>query len=395
MNPVPLYRSFRISLICLLAVAALAAAGWTQTFAQRFDTSAPQAMLMDADTGTILLAKEIDAKIPPASLAKLMTMEVVFNRLKEGSLTLTDKFFVSENAWRKGGANSGGSTMFAKLNSEIELENLIKGVIVQSANDGCIVIAEGLAGTEETFADLMNERARRIGLKNSHFTNSTGLPDENQYVSIGDLARLAQHIIREYPEYYRYYSLPEFEWNGINQRNRNPLLGMSINADGMKTGYTEASGYAIVGSAVREGQRLITVLSGMTSAKERAEEARKILDWGFRAFERLNLFDAEAKVGEIPIYGGKPGSVEVTGGDSIEIYLPVGNRDRLRARIAYDYPVMPPVKKGDRVATLKVWIGDDLSQETPLYAMQDSAQGGIMQQATDALTELLTSWIPR
>ena len=392
MSPVISFRNVLISLFALLA---LAAACVVPASAQNFDTSAPQALLMDADTGTILLAKEINTKIPPASLAKLMTMEVVFNRLKEGSLKLTDKFFVSENAWRKGGANSGGSTMFAKLNSEIALEDLIKGVIIQSANDGCIIIAEGLAGTEETFAALMNERARRIGLANSHFTNSTGLPDEAQYVSVADLAKLAQHMIREYPEYYRYYSIPEFEWNGINQRNRNPLLGMSINADGMKTGYTEESGYAIVGSAVRDGQRLITVMSGMTSTKERAEEARKILDWGFRAFERLNLFDAEAKVGEVPVYGGNPGKVEVTGGDSIEIYLPVGNRDRLRARIAYNYPIMPPVKKGDRVATLKVWIGDNLSQETPLYAMQAVEQGGIVQQATDALTELLTSWIPQ
>ena len=392
MNPVAFLRIVMTYLLGLLALAVVCA---VPALAQRFETSAPQALLMDADTGTILLAKETDTKIPPASLAKLMTMEVVFNRLKEGSLSLTDKFFVSENAWRKGGANSGGSTMFAKLNSEIQLEDLIKGVIIQSANDGCIIIAEGLAGTEETFASLMNERARRIGLKSSHFTNSTGLPDEAQYVSVADLARLAQHMIREYPEYYRYYSLPEFEWNGIKQRNRNPLLSMSINADGMKTGYTEKSGYAIVGSAVRDGQRLITVLSGMSTAKERAEEARKILDWGFRAFERLNLFDAEAVVGEVPVYGGQPGSVAVTGGDSIEIYLPVGNRDRLRARIAYNYPVMPPVGKGDRIATLKVWIGEDLSQETPLYAMQDAEKGGIVQQATDALTELLTSWIPQ
>ena len=392
MNPASSFRIVLANLAVALVLVALFAA---PAVAQRFDTSAPQALLMDADTGTILLAKETSTKIPPASLAKLMTMEVVFNRLKEGSLSLTDKFFVSENAWRKGGANSGGSTMFAKLNSEIALEDLIKGVIVQSANDGCIIIAEGLAGTEETFANLMNERARKIGLANSYFTNSTGLPDEAQYVSVADLARLAQHIIREYPEYYRYYSLPEFEWNGINQRNRNPLLAMSINADGMKTGYTEKSGYAIVGSAVRDGQRLITVLSGMTSTKERAEEARKILDWGFRAFERLNLFDAEAVVGEVPVYGGKPGKVEVTGGESIEIYLPVGNRDRLRARIAYNYPIMPPVEKGDRVATLKVWIGEDLSQETPLYAMQAADKGGIVEQATDALTELLTSWIPQ
>jgi len=365
-----------------------------QASGQTFQSQAPQSLLFDADEGTILFSKEAETRIPPASLAKLMTMEVVFNRLKEGSLSLTDKFFVSENAWRKGGTNSGGSTMFANLNSEIALEDLIRGVIVQSANDGCIIIAEGLAGTEDAFANIMNERARKIGLTGSNFENSTGLPDENQYVTLTDLAKLAQHIINEYPEYYAYYSEPEFEWNNILQRNRNPLLTMDIGADGMKTGFTEESGYAIVGSAVRDGQRLIAVLSGMTSRKQRAEEARKILDWGFRAFEKLNLFDALAVVGNVPIYGGEQSSVAVTGDDPIEIYLPVGNRDRIRARISYQYPLRPPIEKGDQVATLKVWIGDTLSQETPLYAVDDVARGGITRQATDALKELMTSWIP-
>lgn len=362
--------------------------------AQTFASKAPEALLMDADTGTILFSKQADSKIPPASLAKLMTMEVVFSRLKDGNLSLTDKFFVSENAWRKGGANSGGSTMFAKLNSEITLENLIKGVIVQSANDGCIIIAEGLAGTEIAFANLMNQHARTIGLKNSHFTNSTGLPDENQFVTLTDLAKLAQHLINTYPDYYKFYSVPEFEWNGINQRNRNPLLSMGIGADGMKTGYTEASGYAIVGSAVNDGQRLIAVLSGMKSKKQRSEEARKIMDWGFRAFERLNLFDQAEIVGNVPVYGGAVSSVEVAGDGPIEIYLPVGNRDRLRAKIAYNYPLKPPLNAGDKVATLKVWIGDTLSQETPLYALNGVEQGGITRRAMDALKELLTAWIP-
>ena len=378
----------------LLTFFVIAVLGTVVARAQTFESQAPQALLIDADTGTVLFSKEADTRLPPASLAKLMTMEVVFNRLKEGNLSLSDTFFVSENAWRKGGTNSGGSTMFAKLNSEITLESLIRGVIVQSANDGCIVIAEGLAGTEEAFGNLMNERARTIGLTGSNFTNSTGLPDENQYVTLNDLAKLAKHIISNYPEYYSYYSEPEFEWNGILQRNRNPLLSMDIGADGMKTGYTEASGYAIVGSAVRDGQRLITVLSGMTSKKQRAEEARKILDWGFRAFERLNLFDQREIVGSISVYGGEVSSVEVTGEDPIEIYLPVGNRDRLRARISYQYPLMPPIKKGDRVATLKIWIGDVLSQETPLYAVDDVEKGDITRRATDALKELLTSWIP-
>ncbi len=363
-------------------------------FAQSFETKAPQAILLDADTGTILFAKEENTKIPPASLAKLMTMEVVFDRLKQGNLKLDDTFFVSENAWRKGGTNSGGSTMFAKLNSDIALESLIQGVIIQSANDACIIIAEGLAGTEETFANLMNERARKIGLTNSFFTNSTGLPDERQVVTLVDLAKLAQHMIKTYPEYYKYYSQTEFEWNGIKQSNRNPLLSMDIGADGMKTGFTEASGYAIVGSAVNEGQRLITVLSGMQSMKERGEEARKILDWGFRAFERLTLFDAMQVVGSVPVYGGELSTVDVTGNGPIEIYLPVGNRDKLRVRIAYNYPLKPPVQKGDEIARLKIWIGETLSQETPLYAMDPVEKGSIQRRATDAIKELLTSWIP-
>ena len=386
--------SFQSSLIRILFVFFCIICLTYNAQSQTFASKAPHALLMDADTGTVLFSNDSQVRIPPASLAKLMTMEVVFQRLKNGSLSLSDKFFVSENAWRKGGANSGGSTMFAKLNSEIALEDLIKGVIIQSANDGCIIIAEGLAGTEIAFANIMNERARAIGLKDSHFSNSTGLPDDTQFVTLNDLAKLAQYIISEYPDYYKYYSVPSFEWNNISQNNRNPLLSMAIGADGMKTGYTEESGYAIVGSAVNSGQRLITVLSGMTSKKQRAEEARKILDWGFRAFERLSLFDEKEIVGEVSVYGGEVSSVGVTGGRSVEIYLPVGNRDRLRARIAYNYPLYPPIKKGDQIATLKVWIGDTLSQETPLYAVDPVDKGSITRQATDALKELLTGWIP-
>ena len=361
--------------------------------AQLFSTKAKQALLMDADTGTILFSKEIDTRIPPASLAKIMTMQVVFSSLKEGSLSLTDTFVVSENAWRKGGANSGGSTMFAKLNSEIPLEDLIRGVIVQSGNDSCIIIAEGMAGTEEAFAGLMNEHARKLGLTGSNFANSTGLPDETQYVTIRDLAKLARHVIREYPDFYRYYSEPEFKWNNINQRNRNPLLGKNIGADGMKTGYTEASGYAIVGSAVQDGRRLITVMSGMTSKRQRAEEARKILNWGFRAFEKIQLFADGEIIGHANVYGGEKSGVEVVSKGPLEIYLPIGNRDRLKARIAYTGPLMPPVNKGDEVAKLRVWIGDNLSQETPLYANETIEKGGLQRQATDAVKELLFGWL--
>ena len=306
---------------------------------------------------------------------------------------MRDKFFVSENAWRKGGAGSGGSTMFAKLNSEIPLQDLIRGVIVQSANDGCIIIAEGLAGSEPAFAGLMNERARKLGLSGSFFTNSTGLPDENQYVSIRDLAKLAQHIISEYPQFYKYYSEPEFEWNNILQRNRNPLLKMNIGADGMKTGYTEASGYGIVGTAIRNNQRLIAVLSGMESKRQRAEEARKILDWGFRAFEKFKLFQDGEIIGEANVYGGETSGVGVVGKGPVEIYLPIGNRDKLKARIVYTGPLLPPVQEGDKIATLKVWIGDELSQETDLYAAKTVEKGGLKRQAIDAVKELLFGWL--
>lgn len=361
--------------------------------AQLYQTKAKQALLLDADTGTILFAKEADTKIPPASLAKIMTMEVVFNQLKSGNLSLEDNFFVSENAWRKGGTSSGGSTMFAKLNSEIPLEDLIRGVIIQSANDGSIIIAEGLGGSEEAFSSLMNERGRALGLNNSNFVNSTGLPAEGQYVSIRDLAKLARHVITEYPDYYQFYSEPEFEWNKINQRNRNPLLRMKIGADGMKTGYTEASGYAIVGSAIRDGQRLIAVLSGMESKKQRAEEARKILDWGFRAFEKVALFDDKEVLGQASVYGGQKSGVDVVGKGPVEIYLPIGNRDKLRARIVYNGPIMPPVEEGAQVATLKIWIGDELSQEIDLYAGETVEKGGLQRQAVDALKELLFGWL--
>ncbi|MEC9342738.1 MAG: D-alanyl-D-alanine carboxypeptidase family protein, partial [Pseudomonadota bacterium] len=222
---------------------------------QIYATSAEEALLIDADTGTVLFAKNENKPFPPASLAKLMTMEVVFHALKRGQLKLTDKFHISENAWRRGGATSGGSTMFAELDSEVPLEDLIRGVVVQSANDACIAIAESMAGSEIAFAGLMNQRARELGLTDSHFTNSTGLPDPLQHVTTLDLARLATHMIREYPQYFAYYSETEFTWNGIRQSNRNPLLKMGIGADGMKTGYTEESGYAIVGTVRRNNQR--------------------------------------------------------------------------------------------------------------------------------------------
>ena len=379
----------RQALLLLLAMFVLA--GPAQ--AQLFETRAGQAFMIDAETGTVLFSKDADKPIPPASLAKLMTMEVVFHALKTGRLTMDDTFLVSENAWRKGGAASGGSTMFAALKSSIRLEDLIQGVIVQSANDGCIIIAEGMAGSEENFATLMTERARQIGLTKSVFKNATGLPADGQVVTVRELAMLALHLWREYPEYYRFYSEPRFTWNKITQRNRNPLLTMDIGADGLKTGYTEESGYAIVGSVNRDGKRVFVAMSGMASERERAEEARKLLDWGIRAFQRTELFKQDEVVGEAQVYGGAKSGVALKAKGPIAIFVPITNRDKLIARIAYEGPIVAPVSEGVKVGSLKVWIGDTLSQETPLYTAENVALGSLHSRALDAIGELMVGWM--
>ncbi len=381
----------RVVVLCVLVLGATLHA--RVSHAQLFETRADQAYLVEADTGTVLFAKNENDLVPPASLAKLMTMEIVFNAISIGRLSLDDTFQVSENAWRTGGAMSGTSTMFAELNSSIRLEDLIQGVIVQSGNDACIIIAEGMAGSEENFAGLMTERARQLGLENSVFGNATGLPHPDARVSMKELVELARHIQQSYPQFYRFYSQEDFEWNGITQRNRNPLLNANIGVDGLKTGFTEESGYAIVSSIERDGRRLFLAMSGMESERERAEEARKILEWGMRAFERRPLFAAVEIVGEASVYGGARGAVPLTANGPIDIFVPTANADRLSARIVYDWPLRAPVEAGVPVGHMRVWIGETLSQETPLYTAEAVERGPIHRQALDALQELLLFWL--
>lgn len=353
--------------------------------------NAPHAILIDAENGAVLYERDPDQLIFPASLGKLMTVEYVFHELKAGRLKLTDEFRVSENAWRKGGAPSHSSSMFVELNSKVGVEDLLRGMIVQSGNDACIVLAEGMAGTEMEFAEKLTQRARAIGLKQSVFTNSNGLPDPGEKVTTRELGLLARTIIRDYPEFYKIFGEREFTWNKIRQQNRNPLLGMLEGADGLKTGFTSDAGYGLVGSAVQNGLRLIVVVNGEKSAKERADDAKKLLDWGFRSFEQRILFAEGQPIGAAKVYGGASGRVQLVAGGAVRVMMPKAGGDRLIARIVYTGPVPAPIAEGQPIGVLKVWRNDSVILEMPLKAAESVGKGNLTQRAFDAVTEMMVS----
>jgi D-alanyl-D-alanine carboxypeptidase (penicillin-binding protein 5/6) len=317
-----------------------------------------------------------------------MTAEYVFHQLKEGKISLTDEFPVSEYAWRTGGAPSHSSTMYAAIHSKVPVADLLRGMIIESGNDACIVLAEALAGNEAAFAGKLTERAREIGLEKSVFANSNGLPNPDTHVTTRELAILARHIILEYPEFYPIFGEPEFTWNKIRQFNRNPLLKMSIGADGLKTGFTKEAGYGLVGSAVQNGLRLIVVVNGEKNAKERADDAKKLLEWGFRSFEQRILFAADDAIGTAKVYGGADSKVPLIADRRIRVMMPKAGTERLVARIAYTGPVPAPVKKGQPIGALKVWRGDNLILIQPLRAAEDVGKGTLTQRAFDAVTEM-------
>jgi D-alanyl-D-alanine carboxypeptidase (penicillin-binding protein 5/6) len=283
--------------------------------------------------------------------------------------------------------------MFADIHSSVELRYLLRGLIVQSGNDAAIAIAEGIAGTEAAFADRMNRRAAELGLRGSRFQNSNGLHDPDQVVTARDLAVLASHIIREYPEYYSIFAEPEFTWNNIRQSNRNPLLDDGIGVDGLKTGYIKESGYGITVSAVRNEQRLILVIAGLESERDRESEARKLLDWGFRNFLQVTAFEEGEVVAEASVYGGEVGRVPLKADGPIRILVARDAGDTLKARVVYQGPLMAPVEEGMRVGALKVWSDERLIQETPLYTAQAVGRGPLHSRALDAIGELLFGWL--
>ncbi|GJE02587.1 D-alanyl-D-alanine carboxypeptidase family protein [Methylobacterium isbiliense] len=387
-------RAGRAGRILARVAAGLLAVGLaTAARAQGFQTQAPHAILIDADSGSVLFEKAADELFSPASMAKLMTVEVIFDELRKGRLTQDSEFPISENAWKRGGAGGGGSSMFAQLNSKVKLPDLLRGIIVQSGNDASIAAAEGIAGTEENFSQIMNRRAREIGLTRSTFRNATGYSAPDQKVTARDLARLSIHLIEAYPDEYKLFSEREFTWNKIRQQNRNPLLTMEVGADGLKTGYLEESGYGLAGSAVQNGQRLVLVVSGLKTARDRAAESRKLIDWGFRAFEARQIFAAGEAVAEAETYGGAKGRVALVARKPVRLLLPRGSADRITARVVYQGPLVAPVAAGKEVARLKVSRGDQPVLDMPLYTAEEVAPGSMTQRALDAALEVGTGWV--
>lgn len=356
------------ALLCILAAFVVQPA-----FAD-ITTTANHALLMDAESGAVLWAKDADTPMPPASMSKLMTIELLFQRLKDRRVKLSDTFPVSERAWRE----RAGSECFVNIGDRMTAENLIQCIIVVSGNDSTIVVAEALGGTVEGFVAMMNRRARELGLKQSHFVNPDGLDvPPGQMMSAFDLATLARHIIRTYPAYYHYFGEKDFIWSNIHQPNRNPLLFSVAGADGLKTGHIDASGYGLVGSAIRGGQRLILVASGMTSEKDRADEGARLMEIGFREFRRYTLFKPGDAIAEADVFGGSEKTVALTVRAPVVLTLQVDSRPGLKVAVHYAGPLRAPLEQGQQVGTLRITAPDFPAQTIPLYVAQPVSQTGI------------------
>ena len=348
------------------------------------DTAAKWAYIEDFTTGATLLEKQADDEMPPSSMTKLMTIYLVYDRLKQGQLRLEDELIVSEKAWKM-----GGSKMFVQVGTHVKVEDLIRGVIVQSGNDACVVLAEAIAGSEDQFAELMNQKAKELNLSRSHFKNATGWPDPEQRMSPRDIATLARRIIRDFPEYYHYDAEKSFKYNGIEQPNRNPMVQKGT-ADGLKTGHTEAGGYGLVASSIRNGRRLILVLNGMTTMKERAEEGERLMDWAFANFEDVTLFTAGDIVERVPVWLGTDQTVPLVGGRDLVVTMPRTWRKSASIKVLYKAPIPAPIAKGDVLGKLAVSGQGVPTMEVPLLAGADVGKLGLPGRAMAVVTRLVT-----
>lgn len=350
-----------------------------------FQTEAPHAILIDDKTGHVFFEKDADTPVPPASMSKLMTQSIVFDMLKRGDLQLDQKFLVSTNASKRGGAGDGSSTMFATPGSSVAIDDLIHGAIIQSANDACIALAEGIAGTEAAFVERMNARAKELGMNNSTFANATGLPDPNEKMSVRDLSIVARYIIANHPDFYKIYSEPEFTWVKITQQNRNPLLKDYLGADGMKTGYTKEAGYGLVGSAVRNGRRLVLVIAGLDAPEKRKAEAQKLLDYGFNQFKTIQIYDKGDTVAQVRVWGGMQHTVGLVVPDAFRLDLAGFEQDNAEMKVTYKGPLMAPLKAGTEVGYVRVLINGREVARSPVQVSSDIDENPNMwQKAADS-----------
>lgn len=358
-------------------------------------TKAKQAILIDVDSGAVLFQHNADELMPPASMSKLMTLAVVFRAIRAGQLRLDDKFLMSEDAWRRGGAPSRTAAMFVPVNTTETLENLIKGIIIQSGNDASIAIAQGMARDEATFAKMMTKEARRIGMTKSTFANATGLYHTNHLMTARELAKLATFLMKEYPEFYPLFGQREFRYRKHRFRNRNPLLFLDLGVDGLKTGYVKKAGYGVVASAKQNGRRLLLVINGLKTKAQRKREGRKLLRWGFRTFKEFKLYESGDVIGKARVWGGQSIYVPLTGNGAIKVLLPrFPANQKLKAEIVYNAPLKPPVRAGDKVAMLRVTSSAKAVNEVPLYAAENVPRAGLVRRGLDSLAYLAFGWLP-
>ncbi|RCK20607.1 MULTISPECIES: D-alanyl-D-alanine carboxypeptidase family protein [Thalassospira] len=384
MPPVPFKNTLNRVVAGAFILGSVMATSMSSASAQAIETNAREAFIMDFDTGAVLLDKEGDTLTEPASMTKMMTVHMLFKYIKDGRVSMDDTFHVSEKAWRK-----GGSKMFVEVNSNVSVSDLLHGIIVQSGNDAAIVVAEGLGGSEEAFAEAMTEEARAIGMTKSVFKNATGWPAEGHLVTVRDLAILARDTIRNFPDLYELYSIKEFTYNGIRQPNRNPLLGTSAGVDGLKTGHTEAAGYGLTASAERDDRRLILVVNGLGSVRERRTESQKLLDWGFREFDNYDLFAEGETVSSANVWLGSEPKVDLVADKEVLLTLPrTASRD-MKVSVVYEGPVPAPISQGDQIAMLKVEVPDQDTIEFPLYAAHDVGRLGFVGRIGAAIKYLL------
>lgn len=383
--------------IALSSIAAIAIATPGIAAAPPFDTPAPVAFMTDLSSGATLYAKDADRRMPPASMAKMMTAYVAFDLIKKGELKLSDTATVSPETWKKWHGPQAGSTMFLSVNENVSVENLLYGIIVLSGNDACVVLAEKIAGSEEAFTNLMNQRAKELGLSNSHFGTSNGWPDEGRtYVTARDLAKLASATIQNHPQLYKkFYSKTDFTWGktlgegaAITQANRDPLLGRVRGADGLKTGHTEEAGYGFTGSAEQDGRRLVMVLAGLTSSNQRIAESVKFMNWGFGAWRARPIVAAGKRVETAEVQLGDSSTVGLVAPRALTVTMPAGTNSPITAKVVYTGPIKAPIAKGQHIADLVIASPDTGEQRMPLVAEKDVAEAGFFGRVWASLTSL-------